>query len=221
MENLPSFPRKRGKAGEPRTYAGSKLFIEQALARYDDWTPDEIEQRRQRIREWAVERWHVEPPEAPVPEKVSVDPSSVQAIQHVLTRAFIPYGQMTLYHALYEAGERGLSKTELADEIRGGDTRSLTGVLGALGNRINQSSPFEAQLPGIGLFFDISRQDGDWHYRMRPQVREAIEAMPGLCEAVQWPLDQIRETYRDSWWSDHAAQRQQLSKSDQAMSEPS
>ena len=207
-----SFPRKRGKAGQPATYAASKLFIEHALARHDDWTPTQIQKRRERIKEWAVERWRVEPPKTSMPDKETVDLSSVEAIQHVLTRAFIPYGQMTLYHALYKAGERGLSKTELAEEIRDGDTRSLTGVLGALGNRINHSGPFEAQTPGIELFFDISRQDNDWHYRMRAVVREAIEDIPGLHEAITWPLEKIQKTYRESWWSDHAAQREQLAK---------
>lgn len=78
--------------------------------------------------------------------------------------------------------------------------------------RMNHSGPFEAQTPGIGMFFVISRQDDDWHYRMRAVVREAIEDIPGLQEAVTWPLEKIQKTYRESWWSDHAAQREQLAK---------
>jgi hypothetical protein len=209
-----SFPRKRGKAGQPRTYAGSKLFIEQALARYDDWTPTQIKERRERIRQWAVKRWHVEPPATATPDGEASDLSTVEAIQHVLLRAFIPYGQMTLYHALYKAGRQWLSKTELAEEIRDGDTRSLTGVLGALGNKINQSEPFENEAPGIKAFLEYMDRNGESHYRMRPELREAIEKLPGLYEAVNWPLDRILETYRDSWWSDHATQREQVVKSE-------
>jgi hypothetical protein len=206
------FPRKRGTAGEPSTYAGSKLFIEQAVARYDDWTPTHIEERRQRIREWAVERWYVEPPEPSMAEKETVELSQVEAIQHVLTRSFIPYGQMTLYYALYRAGDEGLFKTELAEEIRDGDIQSLTGILGALGNRINNSEPFEAENPGTKAFFEREWRNGQWHYRMRPELREAIEDLPGLHEVVTWSLDEIRDTYRHVWWSDHTAQRGQLAR---------
>ena len=70
------------------------------------------------------------------------------------------------------------------------------------------------EAPGIEAFLEYVDRNGESHYRMRPELREAIEELPGLYEAVSWPLDRIRETYRDSWWSDHAAQREQLSKSD-------
>lgn len=208
-----SFPRKKGKPAQQGTYAGSKLFIEQALADYNDWTVIHIEERRERIKQWAVKRWHVEPRESAMPEDQVVDLSDVEAIQHVLTREFIPYGQMTLYHALYKAGERGLTKSELAEQIRQGDSKSLTGVFGALGNRINGSEPFKEQKPGTALFFERTRQDGDWHYRMRPELREAIEELPGLHEAVSWTLDEILDKYQQVWWSDHTAQRGQLEKS--------
>jgi hypothetical protein len=207
-----SFPRKKGKPAQPGTYAGSKLFIEQALATYDGWTAIHIEERRERIKQWAVERWHVEPPEPSTPETQMVDLSNVEAIQHVLTRRFIPYGQMTLYHALYKAGERGLTKSKLAEQIREGDRKSLTGVFGALGRRINSSEPFKAQSPGIGLFFEISRRGDDWHYCMRPELQEAIEGVPGLYEAVTRSLDEILDKYQQVWWSDHAAQRAQIEK---------
>lgn len=211
LSNKP-FPRKKGKPAQSGTYAGSKLFIEHALARYDEWTANHIEERREQIREWAVKRWHVEPPAPSTLEDHVVELSDVEAIQHVITREFIPYGQMTLYHALYKAGERGLTKAELAEQIREGNRRSLTGVFGALGHRINGSEPFKEQKPGTALFFERTRQDGDWHYRMRPELREAIEDLPGLYEAVSWSLDEIADTYRQVWWSDHAAQRAQIEK---------
>ncbi|MCP4541293.1 MAG: HNH endonuclease [Chloroflexi bacterium] len=209
-----SFPDKKGKAGQSGCYASSKLFIEQCLAGCEDWTVAEIQERRQGIKEWAVERWYVKAPTSTSLTQGGDPPPPVEAIQHVLTRKFIPYGQMTLYHALYAAGERGLSKTELAEQIRDGDTDSLTGVFGALGGRINGSGPFKAQKPGTGLFFKRVRRDNDWHYCMYPELREAIEKLPGLHEAITWSLDEILDKYRQEWWSDHVAQRDQLEKSD-------
>ena len=36
--------------------------MEQKLARYQDWTPATVEERRGEIEAWAIKRWHVEPP---------------------------------------------------------------------------------------------------------------------------------------------------------------
>ena len=55
-----------GKKGDPTTdcsYATSKLFIEQQLARYEEWTEKEIRERREQFRDWAIERWCVQVPE--------------------------------------------------------------------------------------------------------------------------------------------------------------
>lgn len=134
----------------------------------------------------------------------------VQDIQHVITREFIQYGQLTLYHALYEAGNDGASIVELAEAIRGGDNVSLRGVLGALGNRINQTERFRESRPGIALFFELDRVEGKRHYRMLPETRAAIEGLPGLHAAVQWPLEKIQQKYRAEWWSDKLSQREQL-----------
>ena len=56
-----AFPDKRGIAGTKNCYASSKLFIEQELAQHDDWTADQIIQKRERILSWAKDRWHVPP----------------------------------------------------------------------------------------------------------------------------------------------------------------
>lgn len=45
-----------------RLYADSKLFIEQELKNTEHWTADEIKKRREGIRDWAVQRWHVDAP---------------------------------------------------------------------------------------------------------------------------------------------------------------
>lgn len=58
-----SFARKRGSAlAANRCYAKSKLTQERELAELDDWTPAEVEARRQRLANWALDRWHVNRP---------------------------------------------------------------------------------------------------------------------------------------------------------------
>jgi hypothetical protein len=56
-----AFPEKRGQADTTgHVYANSIIVMEHKLSAYADWTPDTIEQRRQAIRKWALERWHVD-----------------------------------------------------------------------------------------------------------------------------------------------------------------
>jgi len=61
------FPDKRGEASQPCCYASSKLFIEHRLARYQDWSETQIQERREQIKQWALERWHVKVPDPPPP----------------------------------------------------------------------------------------------------------------------------------------------------------
>jgi hypothetical protein len=131
-------------------------------------------------------------------------------IQDVLTRRFIPYSQLALCRVLYHAGERWVPVRELADEIGDQDTVAFGGVLGALGRRINSTGRFEQERPGVRLFFEIEERDGGTWYRMRPELREAIEGLPGLHEAVNWSLDEILTKYQEEWWPDQAAQYEQL-----------
>lgn len=54
------FPEKCGNPGQQGRYAGSPLIIENEIANYPDWTEKEIQERRQKIEEWAVRQWYVE-----------------------------------------------------------------------------------------------------------------------------------------------------------------
>lgn len=54
------FDKKRGSAGQKGCYAGSSLFSERELAAYSEWTYSEFENRRQKIANWIVSRWHVD-----------------------------------------------------------------------------------------------------------------------------------------------------------------
>jgi hypothetical protein len=87
----------------------------------------------------------------------------------------MPYGQRVLYKALYQAGEEGLCREELAIAV--GRTRhQLSGILGALGRRINTTKGLEGK-GGIEVVIETSRTTGGgWRYRMRPILREALEA---------------------------------------------
>ena len=54
------FPQKLGHAGAGfPCYAKSRFFQERALARWEDWTPDAVRQRREEMVAWARERWRV------------------------------------------------------------------------------------------------------------------------------------------------------------------
>lgn len=99
---------------------------------------------------------------------------SLAAVRHLLTRIRVPNGQIALYKALYDAGETGLTNTELV-EIIGKTRQGLAGVLGALGNRINKTPGFESQ-GNINAVFDITPASyGDYRYKMRPILKEALE----------------------------------------------
>lgn len=79
-----SFPAKKGGPAEKTCYSTSKLFIEQQLAGILDWTVDAIEKRRARILEWAVTRWHVDPPTVTQPPAAD---SKADADEGFFTRA--------------------------------------------------------------------------------------------------------------------------------------
>jgi len=55
------FPDKKGSLNsDSPCYCNSNLYQERELARYDDWDADAIRNRRERIVNWAMQRWHVD-----------------------------------------------------------------------------------------------------------------------------------------------------------------
>ncbi|HNT24178.1 MAG TPA: DUF262 domain-containing HNH endonuclease family protein [Anaerolineales bacterium] len=54
------FETKKGAPGQKGTYANSPLFVEKDIARYADWDEAALLERRGQIKNWALERWHVE-----------------------------------------------------------------------------------------------------------------------------------------------------------------
>jgi hypothetical protein len=56
-----AFPEKKGKPGlGSPCYADSSLYQERELAGFADWTQESIVKRREKIVEWAIDRWHVD-----------------------------------------------------------------------------------------------------------------------------------------------------------------
>jgi hypothetical protein len=98
----------------------------------------------------------------------------IKHVRYMLTRRLIPEGQKVLYQALYSAGDKGLSNSDLT--VRLGRTRlQLAGILGALGARINNTPGLE-NMGGILAIFEVAElSNGDYLYRMRPVLREALE----------------------------------------------
>lgn len=55
------FPEKKGSAhAKNRCYANSLLLVESDLTRWDDWTPESIDERRAELLDWAANRWHID-----------------------------------------------------------------------------------------------------------------------------------------------------------------
>jgi hypothetical protein len=101
--------------------------------------------------------------------------ATLQDVRKMLTRRPIPGAQKLLYQALHQAGEQGLTSSQVAAALN--RTRpQLAGVLGALGLRINGTEGLENK-GGVEIIFDISSRlsSGDYLYRMRPILRKALE----------------------------------------------
>jgi len=104
-------------------------------------------------------------------------------------------GQITLLKVLYERDDP-IGREELAERLRGeihqNPEQSLTGVLGAFGRRINETEDVPGS-PGTGAFINREQIDGETHYSLRPEAREAIENVPVLTEKFGEPWDELLE----------------------------
>ncbi|MCU4740612.1 hypothetical protein [Natronoglomus mannanivorans] len=108
---------------------------------------------------------------------------NVETLVQVLTRRGIPRGQITLFKELYERDDEFVSSSELINRIRWGDEERFPGVLRAFGTRINATDGIVGK-PGIEAFLERERIDGDLHYRLRPEAKEAIEEVDVLIDTI-------------------------------------
>ena len=121
-------------------------------------------------------------------------------ILSVITRIPVPPGQITLFKAPYENSD-GLSKAQLADTIRDGNEKSLTGVLAALTNRVNGTPGLDTTRPGLQFLIERDASRDGVYYRMRPETRAVIDRLPRLRDAMAKPVSEIRTIFEDekSW----------------------
>ena len=120
----------------------------------------------------------------------------------ILTRRSVPNGQIQLYQALWAAGSKGATTAELVSTMGRRDAKDLTGVLGALGNRINGTPGYgETRKRGILTILRISEADEGWRYHLKPVMREALEAhapswLPGAATS-RWThlVDLVRSRF--------------------------
>ena len=106
---------------------------------------------------------------------VSEQQATVEDCLRVLTRRAVPEGQRQLLHALVEAGPPGLTGEELVVAMARRDMPDLSGVLGALGNRINRTPGYgESQTPGIDMLLDVTQVEEGSQYSLKPIMLEAL-----------------------------------------------
>lgn len=102
----------------------------------------------------------------------------VQFLRNVLRRTGLAGNHRQLLAALYEAGDQGLLRTQIAERL-GLKELQVSGVLGSLGRRIQGTPGVErAGRPGrsgTGHMMDFDRVNGIWRYRLIPEARQAIE----------------------------------------------
>ena len=106
---------------------------------------------------------------------IAEEQATVEDCLRVLTRRNVPEGQRQLLQALVEAGPYGLTGEELVEVMGRRDLLELSGVLGALGKRVNRTPGYgESQTPGIEMLLDIAKTDGGWRYSLKAIMLEAL-----------------------------------------------
>jgi hypothetical protein len=99
---------------------------------------------------------------------------TVDDIRAMLKRRPLRANHLTLFKALYKAGESGMETRKLAETMKI-THQQLSGVLGALGSRINNTEGLEDKGATL-IIFDIRElNNGEWLYIMRPILQKALE----------------------------------------------
>jgi uncharacterized protein with ParB-like and HNH nuclease domain/predicted transport protein len=109
------------------------------------------------------------------------DEVTEEGVRRMLTRIPVPAGQRDLYRLLYDAGDGWVALGDLAVAL--GRTRhEFAGIIGALGHRISGTPGLGrdrfGNKRGLSAVLDVEMPSGgsDWIYRMKPILREALEA---------------------------------------------
>ena len=108
-------------------------------------------------------------------DQPAVDAPTIGDCIRLLTRIAVPPGQKQLYQALVAAGPKGATTQELVSTMGRRDEKDLTGVLGALGHRVNGTPGYGAtHKPGILMILQIDEAEQGWRYRLKPVMRDAL-----------------------------------------------
>lgn len=159
------------------TYAESNITITKEITKYDHWNETSILHRAKTLIELVVNIWkEPEAIDSTISETnnlASTPNSHIEKIRNMISRRGVSKGQLHLYRILFEAGDSGISWAELVSKMS--RTRAqMAGVLGALGMRINRTEGLDDG-QGISHILDLWEDNGEWFYRMKPELREAIE----------------------------------------------
>ncbi len=99
---------------------------------------------------------------------------TVDDIRAMLKRRPLRANHIALFTALHKAGASGMETKKLA-EVMKITPQQLSGVLGALGSRINNTEGLEDKGATL-IIFDIRElSNGEWLYSMRPILQKALE----------------------------------------------
>ena len=164
-------------AVKKETYADSNITLTKDIVKYEHWDESSILHRAETLIELVVKIWkEPETIDSTISETINLasTPNSHQEkIRKMISRRGVSQGQLQLYRILFEAGDSGISWAELVSKMA--RTRAqMAGVLGALGMRINRTEGLDDG-QGISHILDLWEDNGEWFYRMKPELREAIE----------------------------------------------
>ncbi|NWF67930.1 MAG: hypothetical protein HXY40_02475 [Chloroflexi bacterium] len=118
--------------------------------------------------------------------------ADAQLVLLVVTRKPIPPGQLVLYKVLYDAGDGWVGQKELAQQTHSGSVAALNGVLRALANRVDQTSAeFKREKHGFALMIEKIAHEGEWYYRITPELRQVIDSTPHLKDTMALSIADI------------------------------
>jgi len=125
-----------------------------------------------------------------------MEKNRIRLIQKVISRIPLSPAQIALFKALYETNNHWISIYELAYRIKV-EEESMGGILGALGNRINQTEGIAPPLDGIGLLMIWETYHGELHYKLLPELEAVINNNPALHDAIKQSVEEIYDNYAD------------------------
>ena len=112
---------------------------------------------------------------ASTPKEESVGGVEKEFVLRILSRLPLSDNQKRVLQIIHETGDQYIGYSELAKGIKI-EPSMLAGVLGTLGRRIKNTPGFpETEESPITLFFEYKYENGEWHYRMCPLLREVVE----------------------------------------------